>query len=256
LTSIRHNPVVRGLIFDFDGLVMDTETPIFEIWRAIYAEQGQRLELVDWQHALGTHGGFDPVAHLESLVGRRLNAPELADRVRREHWAACETLSLAPGVRGLIEDGRRLGAGTALASSSPRSWVEAWVGHHRLRGLFDAVCAREDVHKVKPAPDLFLRAAARMGVASGECLVWEDSPNGILAATAAGMRCVGVRNAVTRGLALPPADLLLDSLEDVSLVDVVSRLKCRVEAAARSSETESGVMERSGPYQAEERRGG
>jgi len=256
LTSARPNPVIRGLIFDFDGLVMDTETPIFEIWRAIYAEEGQSLELVDWQHALGTHGGFDPVAHLATLVGRRLNAPELADRVRREHWAACEALSLAPGVHALIEDGRQQGAGTALASSSPRSWVEAWVGHHRLRGLFDAVCAREDVRKVKPAPDLFLRAAARMGVASGECLVWEDSPNGILAATAAGMRCVAVRNAVTRGLALPPADLLLDSLEDVSLADVASRLKCRVAAAVRGPHIQSGVMGLSGQYQAEERRGG
>jgi HAD superfamily hydrolase (TIGR01509 family) len=209
---------------------MDTETPIFEIWRAIYADEGQSLELSDWQHALGTHGGFDPVAHLAALVGRRLDAPALADRVRREHWAACETLGLAPGVRSLIEAGRALGLGLALASSSPRSWVEAWVAHHRLRSLFAAVCAREDVRQVKPAPDLFRLAASQMGLSPGECLVWEDSPNGILAAGAAGMRCVAVRNAVTRGLALPPADLLLDSLEGVSLGEVASRLKCRLAA--------------------------
>jgi HAD superfamily hydrolase (TIGR01509 family) len=175
---------LRALILDFDGLILDTESPIFESWREAYRRHGQELEVEHWQHGQ----------------------------------------ELLPGIRGILEQGRSLGLGTGVASSSSRGWVEGWLERHGIRPLIDVVCARGDVACVKPAPDLFLLAAERLGVAPLDCLVFEDSPNGIRAARAAGMRCVAVPNAVTRLVALPEPDLLLRSAGDLPLHEIASRV--------------------------------
>jgi beta-phosphoglucomutase-like phosphatase (HAD superfamily) len=101
---------------------------------------------------------------------------------------------------------------------------EAWLTRHGVRELLDVVVARDDVRKVKPAPELFLLAAARLGVAPAACLVFEDSPNGMRAALAAGMRCVAVPNALTRPLERPPVDLVLDSLAEQALAGILERI--------------------------------
>lgn len=216
--------LIRVLVLDFDGLVVDTEAPIFEIWRAIFASHGQRLRLDDWQHALGTHGGFDPAAQLARLTGQALDVEALERSAREQHWRDCRALPLLPGVTCLLDDARRLGLGLAVATSSPRDWVTTWLQHHGIQERFDAVCAREDVACVKPAPDLFLLAAERLRVTPGECLVFEDSPNGICAAHAAGMHCVAVPSAVTRPLALPACELVLGSLAERTLVEILAQL--------------------------------
>lgn len=215
---------IHALVLDFDGLIVDTEAPIFEIWQAVFARHGQHLGLDDWQHALGTHGGFDPAARLAQLVGREIDAAALERATGEQHWQACRTLPLLPGVAQLLDDARRLGLGLAVASSSPKAWVETWLQHHGIRDRFTAVCVREDVARVKPAPDLFLLAAERLQVAARACLVFEDSPNGVRAALAAGMRCVAVPSAVTRPLALPPCDLVLETLAEISLPEILNRL--------------------------------
>jgi HAD superfamily hydrolase (TIGR01509 family) len=215
---------VRALVLDFDGLLVETEAPIFEIWQAIFARHGQRLLLDDWQHALGTQGGFDPAAQLAQLTGQALDLKALERSAREQHWQACRALPLLPGVAVLLDDAEFLGLGLAVASSSPRDWVSSWLQHHGIQARFGAVCVREDVVRVKPAPDLFLLAAERLRVAPDACLVFEDSPNGICAARAAGMRCVAVPSAVTRPLPLPACDLVLNSLADVRLAELLARL--------------------------------
>ncbi|MBN2370000.1 MAG: HAD family hydrolase [Vicinamibacteria bacterium] len=216
---------VHALILDFDGLVIDTETPIFEIWRSVYREHGQELLLEDWRRALGTAGGFDPVSRLEALVHVHIERDRLTRAVRARHRAACDTQPVLPGVVEVIDSGRMLGLGVALASSSPGEWVRHWLEFHGLRDRFDAVCVRENVERVKPAPDLFLLAASRMGAPPAACLVFEDSPNGIRAARRAGMPCVAVTNAITRELRLPSAALVLPSLAGMSLIDILRRLQ-------------------------------
>jgi HAD superfamily hydrolase (TIGR01509 family) len=207
----------RGLIFDFDGVIIDSETPLFRIWAEIYEEHGLSLTLDQWQHALGTQGGFDPFADLATQLARTIPAAELAERVRQQHWSRCDDEPLRPGVRERLQDARALGWGTAVASSSPASWVQPWLDRHDLAGLFDAVCTRDDVARVKPAPDLFLLAAERMGVAPEHCLVIEDSPNGVRAALAAGMQVTVVPNELTRSLELPQPHTQLASMEDLRL---------------------------------------
>ena len=214
-----------AVIFDFDGLIIDSETPLFDIWQEIYAQHGASLTLEDWQHALGTQGGFDPYTDLCARSGRPVTRARWASWVSREHWRRCETQPLLPGVADRLAEARSIGLKTAVASSSEAAWVRPWLERHDLLDAFDAVCTRDDVSAVKPAPDLFLLAARRMSVAPGACLVFEDSPNGLRAARAAGMWAIAVPNALTQPLELPPHDLALESLAMRTLASLREALR-------------------------------
>ena len=216
--------MIEALIFDFDGLILDTETPALESWRSIYAEYGHDLTLELWKEALGrgTGQGFDALAHLATLVQDPLDRDAiLLDRTARKQ-ALCEALSVLPGVRELLDEARVLGLPCAVASSSGRAWVEGWLQRHGLYGAFTCIRTADDVAATKPAPDLFLSAAACLEVAPAACLVFEDSPNGVLAARAAGMRCVAVPCAITAQMPMPLVDLLLPSLDALPLADILA----------------------------------
>jgi HAD superfamily hydrolase (TIGR01509 family) len=213
-----------ALIFDFDGTILDTETPEFEEWRAAFRARGHELGLEVWQHSLGTVGAYDPCAHLAELGGAGFDRDALRQEVFARQVARCESQPLLPGVVDRLREGRAAGRGTAVASSSPSAWVERWLERHAIRGLFDAVCTADDVEHVKPAPDLFLLAARKLGVPPADCVVFEDSPNGLRAARAAGMRCVAIPNPLTRHLPLGEADLLLGSLAECPLPEILARL--------------------------------
>jgi HAD superfamily hydrolase (TIGR01509 family) len=215
---------LAATILDFDGLIVDTETPIFEAWRSVYRRHGCSIGLDDWQHALGTYGGFDPLAHLDELLGGSLDREAVLADVKAAIARSCEDLPLLPGVEAMLRHAKALGLRRAVASSSSCVWVSGWLQRHGIRDLLDVVVARDDVRMVKPDPELFLLAASRLGVAPQACLVFEDSPNGMRAALAAGMRCVAVPNALTRTLARPQVDLVLESLAERSLVEVLAAL--------------------------------
>lgn len=214
--------MIQALIFDFDGLLVDTETPAYESWRVMYREYGYDLSLDLYQHTLGTSHGFDALAHLEQLIGRPLDrAADLARRMELK-TAMSAHQPLLPGVSAILAQARTRGMPCAVASSSGREWVEGWLARHSIRGAFLCVRTADDVALTKPAPDLFLSAAAGLGVAPAHCLVFEDSPNGIRAAHAAGMRCVAVPGAVTQQLALPPSHLTLPSLAALPLDEILA----------------------------------
>jgi HAD superfamily hydrolase (TIGR01509 family) len=154
-----------------------------------------------------------------------LDRDDLASRVREQHWTRCDEAPLLPGVRERLEEARHLGLGTAVASSSPSAWIDPWLDRHDLIGLIDVVCTRDHVRRVKPAPDLFLLAAERLAVPPSACIVFEDSPNGLRAAHAAGMHAVAVPNRLTRELELPLPCLRLDSLAERSLVEIMRQVE-------------------------------
>lgn len=215
---------VAAIVLDFDGLILDTETPIFEAWREAYRERGQVLSMDDWQHSLGTNGGFDPLARLVALAGEALDREAVEREVQEANRRACDAQSLLPGVEALLVEAERLGLRRAVASSSSRAWVESWLVRHGIRGRVEVICSRDDVVRVKPAPDLFLLAAERLALPPAACLVFEDSPNGMRAARAAGMRCVAVPNGLTRQLRLPDPDLVLGSLAERPLGAILEEL--------------------------------
>jgi HAD superfamily hydrolase (TIGR01509 family) len=220
---------IRGLIFDFDGTILDTELPAFRAWQEIYEEHGCTLALTAWAAALGGSGKeFDPCAHLESLVGRQLDRETLRARrqIRKLELLAAEVV--LPGVVEYIEGARLMGLRLAVASSSPRDWVEEHLRRFGLLEAFDCVSCAEDVERVKPDPALYLRTLENLGLRPDEAIVVEDSPNGIAAARAAGIFCVAVPNVLTRGLATDHADLHLTSLAELSLESLVEQVQMAV----------------------------
>jgi putative hydrolase of the HAD superfamily len=137
----------------------------------------------------------------------------------------CDAQALMPGVERLLHDARSLGLARAVASSSSSGWVEGWLRRHGIHELFEAIVTRDHVSRVKPDPELFLLAASRLGVPAGACVVFEDSANGMRAALAAGMRVVAVPNALTARIERPAVDLVLGSLAERPLAEIVRLLE-------------------------------
>jgi HAD superfamily hydrolase (TIGR01509 family) len=217
---------IRALVFDFDGLIVDTEGPIFRVWQRIYRERGQELPREQWLTIIGTSTGpFDPLLELRERTGEPLDRDELDALERLYYQEATAVQQLLPGVERYLAEARRLGLKTAVASSSRSSWV---IGHLERFGIhehFDAILCREDVSRTKPDPELYQKALERLSVTAAETIAFEDSTNGIRAAKAAGIFCVAVPNPLTADLDLSEADLRLESLEVVSLPALVERVE-------------------------------
>lgn len=219
--------MIRGLIFDFDGLILETEMPDYVAWQEIYQEHGAELSLTAWANAIGrgtADAGIDPVKMLEDQVGRTL--PDRDVLLRRQYDRSMELIlqkPVMPGVEALIRDAKGQGLGLAVASSSPRSWVEGHMTRLGLMSQFDAIRTGDTVARTKPAPDLFLSALAALGLAPTEAIVFEDSPNGVAAANRAGIFVVAAPNELTQRLDLSHANLIVSSLQDISLAQLLAR---------------------------------
>jgi HAD superfamily hydrolase (TIGR01509 family) len=217
---------LRGLLFDFDGLLLDTESAEFRSWYELYEQHGHVLEMPLWSLAIGTIGGFDPVEHLATLGS--LPTTEDLQAQRRRVMELCESEDLRPGVNGLLDAARRHGVRTAVVSSSSRHWIESHLSHRDALDRFDIlVCADHDASRAKPAPTLYLEALDRLEVHAHEAIAFEDSPNGIAAAKAAGIFCIAVPNPVTSSLDLSGADVIVNSLADFDLATVARYLRDR-----------------------------
>lgn len=215
-----------GLVWDFDGLIVDTESALFASSVGIFAEHGVDLVLDEWQVVVGTARH-----HWTDLLGRARGRPvdddereQLVALRRARHDAALVDSVARPGVVALLDQAREAGVPSVVASSSTDEWV---VGHLERLGLVDrftGVVTRDLVgaERTKPEPDLFLAAAAALGVPPGRCVALEDSPAGVRAARAATMPVVAVPAGITAGLAFPPADLVVASLAEVDLARLAS----------------------------------
>ncbi len=219
--------MIKALIFDFDGLVLDTETPEMLAWQSVYTQHGHTLHPETWGQIVGGSGAsdFHPMTHLETLVGRPLDRPALESRASSQSLQTIHASAPLPGVPDYLTRARRLGLGLAVASSSPHSWVNGHLARLGLLDRFDKIICREDVPpgRTKPHPDLFLCALAALNTRAEEAIVFEDSPNGVKAARAAGIFVVAVPNPMTMQLDFDSPNLRLASLSDMPLTDVLRR---------------------------------
>lgn len=213
-------PPPAAILFDFDGLVLDTETSEFLTVAESFADHGLELSRDDWVSIIGTADHPHWTEMLETALGRPLDDLEAILETRRaRHHARISEEPLRPGVVELATEARDAGVGVAIASSSPLDWITGHLQRFGVDHLFPVKATRDDVGKerTKPHPDLFLLAADRLGVDPANCVVLEDSEPGVTAANAAGCVTVGVPAGMTEHLAFEHADLVVRSVAELDL---------------------------------------
>ncbi|MDD4904504.1 MAG: HAD-IA family hydrolase [Candidatus Bipolaricaulis sp.] len=215
--------MIRALVFDFDGLILDTETPLQRSWEEIYVEFGLTVPPSQWASLLGA--AADPPEAYD-LLEKHLRRPLDRQAVRRQRMEREEELlaleTILPGVRELIGEARSRGLRLAVASSSDRAWVERHLRKFDLLATFDALLCAEDVALTKPDPALYAAALLALGVRADEAIAFEDSVHGAEAARRAGLFTVVVPNRVTRHTTFPNADLVVGSIAECSLEEYIA----------------------------------
>lgn len=216
--------MIKAIIFDFDGTIMDTESTAFSIWREIYSSHGHELTIEKWAECVGVpESSFDPYEDLMGLTGLPLDRMEMALAYMTRESELNKGLPLLPGIEKIILAAKSIGLKLGIASSADHNWIEEHLGRKRLLGRFDAIVCRDDTYRHKPFPEPYLKAIEELGCKVCEAIAIEDSPNGIKAAKAAGLFTVAVPNQVTRSLVGDEADLKLESLADITLDEILSK---------------------------------
>lgn len=210
---------LKAIVFDFDGVCIDTEKARFMSWQRIFESFGLELPRDEWLKNIGKATYVsDPFTVLQSLVTTELDRSELHRRHRESEIEIAARLPVLPGVKELLGEARSLGILCAVASSSSHNWVDGHLERRRLLGFFDTVVCREDTESHKPDPAPYIKALVRLGVNSKNAIAVEDSPAGIASAKAAGLYCIAVPCSMTLGMDMSAADRLTGSLGEVSLV--------------------------------------
>lgn len=213
-----------AVIFDWDGVVIDSSASHEESWKQLAVEEGRALPADHFERGFGLRGDSiirnilgwtDDPAEVVRLIARKelLYRAEIRER----------GLSLLPGVAGFLGALRRAGVACGVGSSTTRGNLECAMDLLELNGTFRAVVSAEDVSKGKPEPDVFLEAARRLGKDPGRCVVVEDAPAGIEAALRGGMLAVGVATTHAPGK-LRKAHLVVDRLDALNPDDLRARL--------------------------------
>jgi HAD superfamily hydrolase (TIGR01509 family) len=219
--------MIKALIFDFDGLIIDTESTDYLSWQEAFTALGCELPLEMWQGYIGT-SSLDVVAYLkQQAVG--VNGPvDWDDVYRRRQQRDAEmtaALPILPGVVDYLEGARAMGLKTAVASSSPRHWVTTNLSRLGLDHYFDHISCSDDVGgRTKPDPAVYLAALAALGVNPAEAIAFEDSVNGLRAARQAGLFTVAVPNNMTCSLSFAEAQLCLTSLAALPLAQLLAMI--------------------------------
>ena len=206
-----------AVLFDFDGVLVDTEGAIYQTWLRTFQAHGHDLPLDVYTRCIGSDfAAWSPKTHLEELSGLAFDWHDLDARRQEEILRDLADEGTMPGVIDLLEQLTRLGIRRAVVSSSSHHWVDGWLEKLAFADHFETVVCRGDAPQIKPAPDLYLEAAKRLGLLPADCLVIEDSLNGVNAALAAGMKVWAVPNRVTAGLDFSGAERKFSSLTELA----------------------------------------
>ena len=203
----------KAVLFDFDGVIIDSEWPIYETWKKVFEDEGHELPIETYVQCIGSDfATWSPEKHLESLTGKTYLWDAINARRRVELESDLVGIEALPGVRKLLVSIKSENRKLAVVSSSSHGWVDSWLENLDLMSLIDITVCRGDAPRIKPAPDLYLEAVRRFGVNPGECLVIEDSLNGIKAGKAAGCRTLAVPSRLTSCLDFSIADTEIECL--------------------------------------------
>jgi HAD superfamily hydrolase (TIGR01509 family) len=206
-----------AVIFDFDGLIVDSETPEFEAHRQIFAEHGVTLTAEEWLEEVGS---YEPNRNWFERLGRRLGRDldhaALREEKRRRFWQVV-IMEPMPGIRRLLDALTTATVPLALASSSELSWIGRATQMLDVARCFRTIVTGNDVQRRKPDPEPYLLAARRLGIPPARCVAIEDSEHGLRAAQAAGMKTVVIPNWLTEMQDLSGAHLRVRSAEELDV---------------------------------------
>ena len=209
----------QAIIFDFDGLILDTESPQVEIWHELFARTGAEFDLKAYHSTVGGYNSdvYRPEVELAKLLNDGRSPEELLLQVQEAQLERIRQNPINPGVIEVLDDAMQRGIITTVGSSSPCDWVQ---GHLKRLGLFDrfeTVVTYDDVSEPKPSPEIFKLVLKRLNLKAEDVIVLEDSANGVLAAHRANLRVVAVPNAVTEVMDFSLASEVLSSLLELDL---------------------------------------
>jgi len=216
--------MIKALIFDFDGTIIDTETPWYLAYKEVYQRYGVDLPLEVWGACIGTSFDvFNPFEYLKKESGQSIDPNHIRAETKVIFQQLMKEQGTRPGVVPYLAKAKELGLSVGLASSSNRKWIESYLSSLELTHYFDTVVTSDEVEKVKPDPELYLRAMASLQVKGEETIAFEDSKNGLNAAKDAGAYCVIVPNQVTSYMNFENYDLRISSMDEVELSSILAR---------------------------------
>jgi len=189
---------LQGILFDFDGLILDTETPIFQAWKEKFKEHGKELLLAEWAEILGK--STDHLGPIEVFLNEfpdESKRAEITQEVKQTELELVHQKRPLPGVEDLIIKAKERGLMLGIVSSSDQDWVHSHLKRLGLMEYFDHTSCADEVEIAKPNPELYNLGLKKTGLAREKVLVLEDSPNGVLAAKRAELFCVAVPNQLT-----------------------------------------------------------
>jgi HAD superfamily hydrolase (TIGR01509 family) len=215
----------KAVVFDFDGVILDTEICRYESWNRVFDLYGLKLPLDAWVQSIGrSHYVFDPFDILQGMVKEKLDRDQLRALHKKYELEIVKTTPVLPGVKDRILEAKSLGIKLAVASSSSRNWVDGNLSDRGLLQYFDVTVCREDTKQHKPMPDPYLTALRILNCEARDSIAVEDSPPGIEAALAAGLTCIAVGCSLTKHLDLSNAHIRLFSLNEISFKEIFSSI--------------------------------
>jgi putative hydrolase of the HAD superfamily len=214
------NVIIKAVIFDFDGTIIDTETIWFEVYQEILNETFQmELPLEEFAKGIGTTDE-EFFQYIENQTGMKIDRQNIEELATERFLAKKGILAVREGVKEKLDEAKELGLKIGLASSSTREWVEGFLRQFNLWEYFSVIKTKEDVTKVKPDPALYIKALAELEVEPQEALAIEDSLNGALAAIEAGMECIVIPNQVTSFLTFHEKAIRSETFFDFSFEQI------------------------------------
>ena len=214
---------IKGIIFDFDGLIVDTETPELKAWQELFRRFDVEFSFDEYAQTIGMiYDDTSALDILESRLSTPIDKARLFKEFKKRKVELIDAQPLRSGVLDVLKSAKSIGLKIGLASSAKLEWVNRYIQKHEISQYFECVRTRENVANPKPDPELYQATLVCLGLKARQVIALEDSINGVSAARAAGVHTVAVPNSVTRIFDFSQAHLVLKHLTDIPLQEMIA----------------------------------
>lgn len=217
---------IKGLIFDFDGIILDSELPTLQSWQEIYRSFDCELPMKEYYLTIGTTDHiFDPLKHLIKITSLNIDQDQIRNKHKARMLELIKANDLLPGVQTYLDRAKALSLRLGIASSGLDPWINLLLEIKNIHHYFDCVVTSDMVPLPKPAPDLYLSALQKMRLEPDQVIAFEDSPNGLLSAKNSDIFRVAIPNLVTKDMDFSQADLVLSSMSELTLDELIRKVE-------------------------------